>query len=134
MLTWLGQYLTKTIVTAIVVVASAGTVIWFWRHPEQLQLVWSTIKYSLVWIGFVLTLPWAAFSVTRWVVSLESNRAAALLLLGLSMVDALAAFWLMGGVRGHDALTWGVIILGFLAAAVYNFKVCEYQADRLENA
>ena len=134
MLTAVGQYVGGKVVTAVLVVASAGAVIWFWRHPEHLQTIWVTIKYVLVWLGFVIVLPWATFFVTPWVASKDSNTAAAVMLLGYALADAVFAFCLMGSIRGHNMLTWMVLLLGFLSAAVYNFKVCEYQAMRLEDS
>lgn len=132
MLTAIGQYVGGKVITAILVVSGAGAVIYFWNNPEKLETIWITLKYALVWIGIVLVLPWATFFVTPWVVAKESNAAAALMLLGYVLVDAIAAFALMGGARGHSFLTWCVLLLGFLSAAVYNFKACEYQASRLE--
>jgi len=131
MLTTIGQYIGAKVVTAILVVSGAGATIWFWNHPEQLAVIWQTIKYAVVWIGIVLVLPWATFFVTTWVVAKDSNAAAALMLLGYTSVDAIVAFCLIGSVTGMKFLTWMVLFLGFLSAAVYNFKVCEYQADRL---
>jgi hypothetical protein len=132
MLTAIGQYVGGKVVTAVLVVASAGAVIWFWKHPEQLRAIWQTIKYVLVWLGFVLVFPWATFFVTPWVVRKESNLAAGLMLAGYTLADIIVAFCLIGGARGLGTLTWGVLLLGFLSAAVYNLKVCEYQASRLE--
>ena len=134
MLTAIGQYVGAKVVTAVIVVSSAGAVIWFWQHPETLKQIWHIIKDVLVWMGVVLALPWASFFVTTWAVAKDSNRAAALMLIGYILVDFLLACWLMGGIRGHGTLTWGVVLLGLLSAAVYNFKVCEFQADRLEDA
>ena len=132
MLTAIGQYVGGKVVTAVLVVAGAGAVIWFWKHPEQLEMIWRTLKYVVAWLGFVLVLPWATFFVTPWVVSKDSNAAAAAMLAGYLLADALVAFWLMGSLGGHGVLTWVVILLGFLSAGVYNFKVCEYQAARTE--
>jgi len=132
MLATLGQYITGKVVTFVLVVSGAGAVIWFWQHPEQLQTIWSTIKYALVWLGFVIALPWALFFVTPWVAAKDSNLAAGLMLAGYAAADILVAVMLMGGVTGHNTLTWMVVILGFLAAATYNFKVCEYQSERFE--
>ena len=56
------------------------------------------------------------------------------MLLGYLAADFVVAWWLMGGLKGHGALTWGVILLGLLSAAVYNLKVCEFQTERLEDA
>ena len=128
----IGQYVGGKVVTAILVVSSAGALIWFWRHPDDLKTIWLTIKYVLVWLGFVVTLPWATFFVTRWVESKESNGAAAAMLAGYAFADIVVAVVLIGGVRGHNMLTWMVLLLGFLSAAVYNFKVCEFHASRLE--
>lgn len=133
MLTAIGQYVGGKVVTAVLVVSGAGAVIWFWKHPEQLELIWRTLKYAVAWVGIVLILPWGTFFVTPWVVSKESNTATAVMLLGYVLVDAIVAFFLMGGIWGHDMLTWCVLLLGFLSAGVYNFKVCEYQASRFED-
>ena len=130
----IGQYVGARVVTGILVVSGAGAVIWFWNHPEQLATIWLVIKYVLAWLGFALVLPWATFFVTPWVVAKESNTAAALMLLGYSLADVLVAMLLMGGVRGHDLLTWAILLLGFLSAGVYNLKVCEFQAARLAEA
>ena len=132
MLTAIGQYVGGRVVTAVLVVAAAGAGIWFWKHPEDLQTIWRTLKYVVAWLGFVLVLPWATFFVTPWVVSKDSNAAAALMLAGYWLADILVAVWLMGTLRGHGTLTWVVVLLGFLAAGVYNFKACEFQAERVE--
>lgn len=132
MLTAIGQYVGAKVITAILVVASAGAVIWFWKHPEQLEVIWKTLKYVVAWMAFVLVFPWATFFVTPWVVSKDSNLAAALMLLGYLLADAAVAFCLIGGITGLNTFTWVLLILGFLAAAVYNLKVCEHQAARCE--
>lgn len=132
MLTAIGQYVGGKVVTAILVVAGAGATIWFWKHPEQLETIWQTIKYVLAWMGVVLVLPWATFFATPWVISKDSNAAAGLMLLGYLLADVAFAWWLMGTFCGHNALTWMVLLLGFLCAGVYNLKVCEYQAERIE--
>ncbi len=133
MLTNFGQYLGNKVITAILVVSGAAALIWFWRHPEQLASIWQVLKYAVAWLGFVLIFPWALGSVTRWVVSLESNRAASLMLAAYTLADAIVAFCLIGRIRGLNTLTWIVLILGFLSAWVYNFKVCDHQASRLED-
>lgn len=134
MLTTIGQYIGAKVVTSVLVVSGAGATIWFWNHPEQLAVIWQTLKYVVVWLGIVLILPWATFFMTTWVVAKDSNAVAALLLLGYTFVDAIVAFCLIGRFTGMNFLTWMVLLLGFLSAAVYNFKVCEYQVDRIESA
>ena len=132
MLAAIGQYVGGKVITAVLVVASAGAVIWFWQHPEHLETIWRTIKYVLVWLGVVLVLPWAGFLVTRWVVAMESNAAAGMLLLGYTLVDAIVALLLVGTITGLGVLDWFVLLVGFLSAGVYNFVVCEFQAQQLE--
>ncbi len=129
----IGKYVGGKVLTAILIVGSAGALIWFWRHPEHLATIWQIIKYALAWIGFVLVLPWALFFVTVWVVRKDSNLASGLLLAGLLAMDVAVALWL-AGVSDHYALTWVVLLIGFLFAGVYNFLVCEYQANRIEDA
>jgi len=134
MLAVIGKYVGGKVVTAILVVSVAGAVIWFWRNPDDLARIWQTLKYVAAWLGLVLVLPWATFFVTPWVASKESNAAAALMLAAYTAVDAAIAFFLIGGFGGHNILTWIVLLLGFLSAGVYNFKVCEYQANQWEEA
>jgi hypothetical protein len=90
------------------------------------------VQKVLVWLGLVLILPWAAWFVTVWIVRRESNVAAALLLIGLTAVDVVFALYLAGWHVG-GALSWLVLVLGFLGAGVYNFLVCDFQAGRLED-
>jgi hypothetical protein len=83
-------------------------------------------------MAFVGVLPWATFFVTPWVMAKESNLAAGVMLAGYVLADAVVAFCLIGRVTGLNTFAWILLILGFLAAAVYNLKVCEYQAARHE--
>ncbi|MBI4719518.1 MAG: hypothetical protein HY763_17110 [Planctomycetes bacterium] len=132
MLTTFGQYIGGKVVTSILAALLIGGGIWFWNHPEQLATIWRTLQYVLVWLGITVALPWATFFVTPWVVSKDSNAAAGLMLLGYTVADFVVAWWLIGSLRGLGTLSWMVLLLGFLAAAVYNFKVCEYQAQQAE--
>ncbi len=132
MITAIGEYVGSKVVTAILVVSGGGAMIWFWNHPEDLQAIWQTIKYVLVWMGIVLVLPWATFFLTTWALAKDSNVAIAIMLLGYAMIDVIVAFCLIGRVGGLGFMTWMVLLLGFLSSAVYNFKVCEYHANRLE--
>jgi hypothetical protein len=126
----IGQYVGGKVLTAILVVGSGAAMIWFWRHPESLQAIWSVLKGALAWMGFAIVFPWAMFMVTAKVVKTESNTAAGVMLGGYLAADALVAFWLAGwSIDG--ALTWVVVILGFLAAGVYNFLVCDHIAERV---
>jgi len=129
----IGKYVGGKVLTAILVVGVAGAGIWFWRHPDDLALIWRVVKYALAWIGFVLVLPWALFFVPPWVLSKESNAAGAIMLVGYLAMDVTVAVLLAGG-AGHSFLTWVVLLLGFLAAGVYNYLVCDYLATRAEDS
>ncbi len=130
----IGKYVGGKVLTAILVVSSAAGIIWFWKHPEQLQTIWQVIKYVLAWLGFAIVLPWALFFVPPWVMKKESNLAAGLMLAGYLALDVIAGLLLAGGVRGHGTLTWIVLLLGFGAAGVYNFLVCDFQAERIDES
>ncbi len=134
MWTTIGQYVGGKVVTAILVVSGAAAVIWAWNNPEEIETIWLTVKYAVAWIAFAIVLPWGLFFMTPWVMSKESNMAAALMLVGFLLIDVIVALLLMGSVTGHNFLTWCVLLLGFLSAGVYNFKVCEFQAVRFEEA
>jgi len=131
MLKAIGQYVGGKVLTAVLVVTSAGGIIWCYKHPEQLESAWSVLKLLAVWVGFVLMVPWAMFFLSRWIVKQDSNAAAAVVLGGYLLADMAAAMFL-AGFSGHGTFTWMVLLLGFLSAAVYNFVVCDYQVTRIE--
>jgi len=107
-------------------------VIWYWQLPaESKQAIWTALKLGLLWIGFAAVLPWALFFVPPLVLRAESNLAGVAVLLGYLALDVLAGLWLAGWQVG-SAAGWAVLILGFLAAGVYNFLVSEFVASRAE--
>lgn len=127
----LGKYVGGKVLTAILVVATGCGVIWFWKHPEHIESLWEATKASLVWIGFVLVLPWATFFAVPLVRKFDSNAAAAVMLAAYAALDALVAFYLAEW-HVEGALTWAVILLGLLAASVYNYLVAQTIDDRME--
>jgi hypothetical protein len=127
----IGKFVGAKVLTALLVVSAGASLIWFWKHPEVLQALWAGLKGVLAWLGFVIVLPWSLFFVTVKVVKMESNQAAVALVLGFLAVDIIVALWLADwSITG--ALTWVVVLLGFLTAGVYNFLVCDYVADQLD--
>lgn len=133
MIETLGKYVGGKVLTAILVVTSAMVVIWYWQLPaEDKEAIWSGIKHALIWVGFAGVLPWALFFVPPMMVRAESNLISALGLIGYLVLDVLAALWLAGW-HISGALTWLVVILGFGCAAIYNFVVCEYLAQKSES-
>lgn len=133
MLKAIGEYVGGKVLTAVLVVISAAGIIWFYKHPEQWDALWSVIGRLAAWLGIMAVLPWAGFPAQKWVVRKDSNLAGAALL-GLYLAGDVAAALLLAGGGGHGVLAWMVFILGFLAAAVYNFVVCDFQVTRMEEA
>ena len=129
----LGKYIGGKTLTAILVVATGASLIWAWNNPEKLQSVWISLRGTIAWLGFVSVLPWATFFVPAKVVKLDSNAAAATMLLGYLTVEILFAYW-MAGWAIEGTLTWAVVLLGFLAAGVYNFVVCDFVATRADES
>ena len=132
------QGLAKTVggklLSAVLAVASILVVVWYWRlAPEARAELWGMARGALIWGGFVVVLPWALFFVPARVVRAESNALAALVLLGYLGLDIAFALYLTGGrTGGHWQM--GVMLLGFLVAAVYNFAVCEFLAQRADDS
>ncbi len=124
----IGQYIGGKVLTFILILGTILAGIWFWRHPDQLAYIWKTIKYVITWIGIVGILPWTTAFITLRVMKLESNYLSGIMLTGYLVVDIIAALCLAGA-RGHGTLAWTVMVLGFAAAFVYNFLVCEKLAE-----
>lgn len=134
MIQGMAKYVGGKVLTAILVVACALVVIWYWRlDPADREALWSMVSGVLIWLAFVAMLPWALFFVPSLVVKAESNAVSALTLLGYLAVDVAVALLLTGG---HWGTSWQTLLMcvGFLAAGVYNFLVCDFLARRAEDA
>lgn len=129
-----AKFVGGKILTAVLVVTSALIIIWYYRLPlEDRDAIWTAARHALVWIGFVVVLPWATFFVPVRVIRADSNAASAFMLLGYLAVDIAFALYLTGGTIG-GTFQAAILILGFLCAALYNFLACEFVADRAEDA
>ncbi len=134
MIDGLAKYVGGKVLAAVLTVAAILIIIWYWRlTPGDRAAMWGTVRAALVWSGLVAALPWALFFVPARVVRAESNLASAAMLAGYLAADVVLAFCLAGGV---PASGWrkGIMILGFLCAAVYNLVVCEFLAQRAEDS
>ena len=126
-----AKFIGGKVLTAVLVACVLLTSYYFYKNPEKLETLWESTKASLVWVGFAAVLPWGLFFVPPMVVKADSNAAAAGMLAGYLVLDILMAFWLAGWSLG-GVLVWGIAILGFLLAAVYNFIVCDFLAEQAE--
>src|SRR5262245_6311392 len=125
----LAQYVGGRILTALLVVAVGLSGFWFYQHPEHIQTLWLVIRGCLLWIGFVLILPWSLFFLPRVAARSETNLAAAALLIVYLLIDALVALHLAGwSISG--ALHGAVLVLGFMMAGLYNYLVCDFLAEQ----
>lgn len=128
-----SKYIGGKVLSAILVVGVGSSLIWFWNHPDKAVALWEAVKGALLWIGFSAALPWGLFFVTAKVVKADSNAAGAGLLAFLMLIDVLVAFWLCGW-SVPNTIAWVVLIVGFLAAGVYNFLVCDFVAEKIDDA
>jgi hypothetical protein len=130
----IAKFVGGKVLTAVLTVSVALVVIWYWRlDPAARAAIWTNARLILTWIALAAVMPWALFFVPPLVIRTESNLVSALTLIGYLLIDILLALWLAGW-SVASTLAWSAMILGFLCAAVYNFVVCEFLADRAENA
>lgn len=130
----IAKYVGGKVLMAVLGVASIIVIIWYWRlQPGERAELWSLARGALAWMAFVAVLPWALFFVPARVVRAESNAASAGALAAYLLVDVLFALYLTGGSFGTRVQT-AAMVVGFLFAAVYNFVVCEFLAQRSEDS
>jgi hypothetical protein len=91
--------------------------------------MWQNARLVLAWIGVVALLPWATFFVTVRAVRADSNLVGALVLSGYLALDIVFALYL-GGWPASGAWQVVLLVLGLMCAAVYNFVVCDFIAER----
>ena len=130
----LAKYIGGKVLAAVLTVAAVVIIIWYWRlAPEARAAMWGMVRGALVWSGFVAVLPWALFFIPARVVRAESNAASAVMLVAYLAADLAAALYLMGGFP-RPGWPRGIVAVGLLCAAVYNFVVCEFLARRGEDS
>jgi hypothetical protein len=129
----IGKYVGGRVFTAVLVLAAAAAVVWYWRLPGAAKdAIWTTIGYGALWLVIAAALPWSMFFVVPAVVRAESNLVSALFVLALWVVDiALGLVFAGGGFPNPWA--WGAAVLGFLCAGVYNLLVCDFLAHWAED-
>jgi hypothetical protein len=134
-----GMFLAETfkfvggkIASAIIFIGVAAGVYWAYKNPEALKQAGGVVKLTVIWLSVVAALPWSSYLFMRPLLAaqarMNSAGAAAAASVGVigaySAADIALAMWLAGGgISG--GLSWFVVIVGFIAAAAYNFIICE---------
>ncbi len=84
----------------------------------------SPLKRFLIWLCFVLVMPWATPFGARWAVERKSNAASFALMTTYTVLGVLLAVTLSGFVVSGGA-AWMKLFLAFVVSAVYSFWACE---------
>jgi hypothetical protein len=128
----IGKFVGKKAAAAAITVAIVAAGVWCWQHPETVKALGHVVKLTIVWTAVAAALPWSSFLFMRPLLRLEaanlSTRGAGMVSIvvlgGYLLADVLLALWLAGWTIG-GAFSWVVVVIGFAAAAVYNFVICE---------
>jgi hypothetical protein len=83
------------------------------------------------WLGLVLFLPWACFFLIGWVNRFQTNLAGGVLVLALTVAEALVLLYLFGWSMGGP-VAWIFFVVGTLFAGVYNLFTCDWIAEKAE--
>jgi hypothetical protein len=136
----IGKFVGAKLAAAIITVAVIAAGLWCWQHPETVKAFGNVIKLTMVWVLVAAALPWTSFLFMRPLLkfqsdSLSTGSAGAVgiaVIAGYWLIDAGLAFWLADwSISG--AMSWFVVVVGLLAAAVYNFVICESLARYADN-
>src|SRR5258706_10385581 len=126
----MGKFVGGKVAGTLIVAATLGGGYWCYQHPEVLKAGWTLVKLTLVWIVVAAALPWSSYLFMQPLLAkqsqIQSARAAGTvgiaIIAGFTLADILLALHLAEGAI-HGSFTWLVVILGFAAAAAYNFVI-----------
>ena len=135
----LGKFVGGKVATAVIFLAVGAAGYWCYKNPESLKAGAHVVKVAVVWIVLAAALPWSSALFVRPLLAKQSEigSVGAANALGISVIalytllDILLAFWLASWTI-TGSLTWMVLILGFAAAAAYNFVICESLARQAD--
>jgi hypothetical protein len=135
----IGKFVGAKVATAAIFIAVAAGGYWCYQHPESVKAGAQVVKLTSVWIAVAAALPWSSYLFMRPLLAkqaeMQSSGAAgtvgAAVILAYCVIDIGLAMWLAGG-NISGSFTWFVVILGFAAAAAYNFVICESLARQAD--
>ncbi len=102
---------------------------WYETDPATKHSILTLSGHIIGWCLLMLILPWASFPLIGWVSKMDSNPAGAVLVLVLTIVDALVLAWMFAWSL-HGATEWVLYIAAVLIAGVYNLFTCDWIAER----
>ena len=93
------------------------------------QSLLSGTGHFIAWLGVVLVVPWAGFFVIGRVGKLDDNAAGAILVLGITVLEAVLLGLLFGW--KHETMAWTFLAAAVLLAGVYNLFTCDWIAEKV---
>lgn len=129
----IGKFVGKKTAGAIITIALVAGGIWCWQHPGEVKAVGQVVKLTFIWLLIASALPWSSYVFMRPMLRFQSENlsasgaaAAGFVLIGAyTFVDVLVALYLNDWTAFSGGFTWLVVLIGFAAAAAYNFVICE---------
>jgi len=124
--TMTGKVVSGLVALAVIICAIS----WYRMDPQTKQAILSGTGKIFSWFGVVLIVPWLSFAIVAKVAKMESNAAAAGLVLAMTVVEMLLLGWLFDwSIAGRTA--WTFLLLGGLVAAIYNLLTCDWIAEKV---
>ncbi|HWL94211.1 MAG TPA: hypothetical protein VNT79_11825 [Phycisphaerae bacterium] len=136
----IGKFVGAKVAGTIITVAVVAGGIWCYYNWDQVQGWGHVVKLVLVWLLVVAVLPWSSWFYMRPLLDYQHALTNAKLASYVSvaviaahlLIDVLIALWLADwSITG--SFTWFVVLLGFAAAAAYNFVICESLARYVDS-
>lgn len=136
----MAKFVGAKVATALIFIAVAAGGYWCYQNPETVKSMAQVVKLTIVWIVVAAALPWSSYLFMRPLLARQSSMqsaggaaATSVAVIGVySLADILLALW-MASWSISGGFTWIVVLLGFAAAAAYNFVICESLARHLDS-
>ncbi|MFH1417972.1 MAG: hypothetical protein ABII12_06775 [Planctomycetota bacterium] len=135
-----GKFIGKKTAAALIAVAVVLGGVWCWQNPEEVKAFGHVVKVSLIWLAIAAALPWSSYLFMRPLLAFQADRLSTNAAAGMSLA-VIAGYWLIDIILAFyladepitGTFTWIVVLIGFLAAAAYNFVICESLARHADS-
>lgn len=137
--TEVGKFVGAKIAGTLISIAVLAGCVWCYYNWGTVQSAGRVVLNTIIWTAIAAALPWSSYLYLRPLMAFQNNlnseRAAAAVSIGLigayTLLDIIVAFWwLEWGTMGGFARF--VVVVGFIAAAAYNFVICESLARHVD--